>query len=481
MQSGARDSPEAQSPPGVVELREDVPLKAGAGFGAGGDEGCCAGGPRLILLAFAALSAAITLALLTQIYYGDYEVVPHGSVSSSAAACSSAGTDALKAGGRALDAAAAAALCLAVLAPHRTSLDASGSLLYWEYRQSRTQQPTLYEWGGPQPATVAPPPEPAANASAKPVTRPPRLLAALASLHARYGALPWARVLQPAIELARNGFNVSEGLATAEAAAGSAVSAKGTLRTEPQLAQFLETLQQNTSAELSAAWGGASMARAGTARAAAAGGWRAWSGGAGAGVALQAFAAALLPPPTDADDAERRVVNSLQQAATGTWPPAGVSSGLAAVDRLDTYVALVAGLSTPFGSGPVTAEGWTRDEPVAPLDLAPAIITDEDICGTRYVVGAESSGALAQGAAALAAAGGPEAVERARVEVRHGGALALQVGRPAPAPAALPPAPAPAPALNATPPFAAVNVVRQSADALLSYADSRGGGYASRF
>lgn len=46
----------------------------------------------------------------------------------------------------------------------------------------------------------------------------------------------------------RNGFNVSEGLATAEAAAGSAVSAKGTLRTEPQLAQFLETLQQNTSA-----------------------------------------------------------------------------------------------------------------------------------------------------------------------------------------------------------------------------------------
>lgn len=60
---------------GVVELREDVPLKAGAGFGAGGDEGCCAGGPRLILLAFAALSAAITLALLTQIYYGDYEVL----------------------------------------------------------------------------------------------------------------------------------------------------------------------------------------------------------------------------------------------------------------------------------------------------------------------------------------------------------------------------------------------------------------------
>lgn len=58
--------------PGAVELREDVPLKTGAG-GSGGAP-CCAGGPRLIIACFAALSVAITLALFTQIYYGDYEV-----------------------------------------------------------------------------------------------------------------------------------------------------------------------------------------------------------------------------------------------------------------------------------------------------------------------------------------------------------------------------------------------------------------------
>ena len=58
---------------GGVELREDLPLKAGSGGGGGGVR-CCAGGPRLILAAFAALTAAITLALLTQIYYGDFEV-----------------------------------------------------------------------------------------------------------------------------------------------------------------------------------------------------------------------------------------------------------------------------------------------------------------------------------------------------------------------------------------------------------------------
>lgn len=52
------------------------------------------------------------------------QVVPHGGVASDAAACSEAGTRALKDGGRALDAAAVSALCLAVLAPRRTSLDA---------------------------------------------------------------------------------------------------------------------------------------------------------------------------------------------------------------------------------------------------------------------------------------------------------------------------------------------------------------------
>lgn len=110
---------------GVVELREDVPL---AGRGGGSARCGGAGGPRLIAGCFAALSVSITVALVTQMYYGEREVAPHGSVSSSAAECSRAGTDALQAGGRAMDAAAAAALCLAVLAPHRTSLDAYVSL-----------------------------------------------------------------------------------------------------------------------------------------------------------------------------------------------------------------------------------------------------------------------------------------------------------------------------------------------------------------
>lgn len=57
---------------GAVELREDVPLKPSGG-GVGGAR-LCGGGPRVISGAFAALTLAVTVALLTQIYAGDYEV-----------------------------------------------------------------------------------------------------------------------------------------------------------------------------------------------------------------------------------------------------------------------------------------------------------------------------------------------------------------------------------------------------------------------
>ncbi|XP_045458172.1 glutathione hydrolase 6-like, partial [Melitaea cinxia] len=449
--------------PGIVELREDVPLKPGGGAGAR----LCAGGPRLILAAFAVLTAAVTLALLTQIYYGDYEVVPHGSVSSSAAACSRAGTAVLRAGGRASDAAAAAALCLAVLAPHRTSLDASGSLVYWEYRLSRTQLPTVVEWGGVE--------EVAVNTS----VRPPRLLVALAALHEKLGVLSWAQVLQPAIDIAREGFPVSDSLALEAQSRGIEGYAPAALRTEPAIADYLESLQQNTTTELCAVWP-CDAVRWRSASAAPAGRWRVWAAGAGGAAAARALGA-LADPPAAPGTALTRVIASLQ--AAGRAAGRGAAAGLAVVDSQDTYAALVTGLSTPFGSeagAPSSGSAWVRDTPTAPLDLAPAIITDETVCGTRYVMGAESAAALAEGAtnALLAgSAGAVDAVELARVLVLPDGSLALEPGRTAPELPGL----APLPTLNASTPLPALNFVQQIGDALLSHADSRGGGLASRF
>ncbi|KAH9629643.1 hypothetical protein HF086_001615 [Spodoptera exigua] len=167
-------------------------------------------------------------------------------------------------------------------------------------------------------------------------------------------------------------------------------------------------------------------------------------------------------------------------AAAGAAGPSP-ATGPVAAGSVATAPALAAFLSSllpnssaaPFGSGPAEESGapdgapgeapgeagWTPDEPHEQLDLAPAIMLDTTA------------------GAALAGDGAPGAVERARVALGPGGALALEAGRPAPAAAALP---APAPS-NASGPHAAVNVVQQRADALASHADSRGGGLASRF
>lgn len=71
-----------------------------------------------------------------------------------------------------------------------------------------------------------------------------------------------------------------------------------------------------------------------------------------------------------------------------------------------------------------------------------------------------------------------EAVESARVAIEVNGSLALEPDRVLP-PAAL--AALTGPPLNATLPLAALNLVQQKGDELLSHADSRGGGLASRF
>ncbi|XP_038207181.1 glutathione hydrolase 6-like isoform X2 [Zerene cesonia] len=370
-------------------------------------------------------------------------------------------------GGGAIDAAIASSLCLAVVAPHRTSLDASGSLLFWEYRKSPTEQPTLIEWGGIQNTSLSP---------------APRLIVAMAALHKTYGVMPWSKLLKPAIDLASTGYNVSTGLSIAAASQAEPGYITGSIRKEPLLASYLQLLQHNTSTELCATWPCEVLAP--TTRAAVlAGPWRVWTGSAGA-MAATALAAALDPAPLTALDGFQRVVASLQAQATaaaGSWP-SGVASGLAVIDPLDTYVALVTGLSVGFGSGNMTGDGWKQDTPPTPLDLAPAILVDEFVCGTRYVMGAESLSALAEGAGA-ALIEGPlnivDAVESARVAVGAGGTLALEPDRLLP-PAALATLLNGIP-LNATLPLAALNLVQQRGDELLSHADSRGGGLASRF
>ncbi|KAH1012205.1 hypothetical protein HUJ05_011400 [Dendroctonus ponderosae] len=127
--------------------REDIPLKTGTKqskwYNCNED---CMGGSKFINVAFGVLTIIVTIALIVQIYYGDYQVVPHGSVATDSLECSRVGTQILKQGGKAVDAAIASAFCLAVVAPHLTGLDAEGQVLIYSHRTRIS--PDLVDFSG---------------------------------------------------------------------------------------------------------------------------------------------------------------------------------------------------------------------------------------------------------------------------------------------------------------------------------------------
>ncbi|XP_046985166.1 glutathione hydrolase 2-like isoform X2 [Schistocerca americana] len=84
------------------------------------------GSLRIIITCFFTLTLAVAIALAAQIHFGDYQFTPHGSVATDSIECSTIGTDILKKGGNAVDAAVAATLCLGVVNLHVTGLGGNG-------------------------------------------------------------------------------------------------------------------------------------------------------------------------------------------------------------------------------------------------------------------------------------------------------------------------------------------------------------------
>ena len=144
-------------------------------------------------------------------------MAPRGMVVSPHALASQAGVEALQAGGSAVDAAIAASAALAVLYPHMTSVGgdafwliydaqadrvryldgagraAAGASIGWFHARGLSEIP----YRGVLPATLT----------------VPGAVASWSEAHAAYGRIPWARNLGRSIELARDGFPVTERLA----------------------------------------------------------------------------------------------------------------------------------------------------------------------------------------------------------------------------------------------------------------------------
>ncbi len=121
---------------------------------------------------------------------------------------SEAGGRTLAAGGNAVDAAVAAAFALGVCEPAASGLGGQTMALVYLAEQAKT----IAVDGSSRAPHRTPPAEPKASERRRghQATTVPSTPAALGYLHERYGRLPFAQVLQPAIELAEGGYPVSE-------------------------------------------------------------------------------------------------------------------------------------------------------------------------------------------------------------------------------------------------------------------------------
>ena len=138
-----------------------------------------------------------------------------GAVVSPEATSTRAGLDMLRAGGNAVDAAVATALAMAVVHPEAGNLGGGGfavvkvdgELATLDFRETAPaaahRDMYLDEQGEPVPEASWVGPL-AAGVPGSP--------AGLHELHQKFGSLPWAAVVQPAIVLARDGFLVTRRL-----------------------------------------------------------------------------------------------------------------------------------------------------------------------------------------------------------------------------------------------------------------------------
>ncbi|HET9995298.1 MAG TPA: gamma-glutamyltransferase [Candidatus Acidoferrum sp.] len=134
----------------------------------------------------------------------------HAIVTSDEPLASMAGMRILQEGGNAFDAAVATAVAVGVLDPRMSSIGGNGFATIYVGKTREVRALNFYG-SAPKRATVSlyQGKDYSHGFLSAPV---PSCLKGYEALHKAYGKLPWAKVLQPAIELAENGFVIRQGL-----------------------------------------------------------------------------------------------------------------------------------------------------------------------------------------------------------------------------------------------------------------------------
>jgi gamma-glutamyltranspeptidase / glutathione hydrolase len=164
----------------------------------------------LALLALAPCAPQAALAASTPVR------ARQGMVVSQEALASRVGDQVLRDGGNAVDAAVATAMALAVTHPTAGNIGGGGFIVY----RPASGEPVTYDFRETAPAAAAPTMfledgryDPARHHDSHLSVGVPGTVAGLHLAWQEHGSLPWKRLVQPAVDLARDGFTVTEGFA----------------------------------------------------------------------------------------------------------------------------------------------------------------------------------------------------------------------------------------------------------------------------
>lgn len=165
----------------------------------------------IIIISTIIFAVIITIALILTIYLVPKQIGGHAAVATEVPECSKIGLDIIKQGGNAVDAAVAAAFCLSVMHAQSSGIGGGGFLLYHDHKNGQSQAYDFRETApaGAREAMLSDSPEAVSGAS----VGVPGMLKGLEEVHKEYGSMPWSGLLEPAIELALRGFNVTHSLA----------------------------------------------------------------------------------------------------------------------------------------------------------------------------------------------------------------------------------------------------------------------------